>query len=81
MTKLNRIKINLAGHDETNKWLIGQFVQYSCAVSKWCKNIIQINFKTLNTIADVLDVKDLFASNIVSSSNKIKNATTIIIIS
>lgn len=43
MTKLNRIKINLAGHDETNKWLIGQFVKYSCAVSKWCKNIIQIN--------------------------------------
>ncbi|GEM_PF-6066287 len=71
MNKSNCIRINLADHDETNKWLIGQFAKYSCSVSKWCKNVIQTTFKTLNAIADFLDVKDLFANNIVSSSNKI----------
>ena len=73
MDKLNRIKAVLAEHGKTSKWLAEQVGKSSCTVSKWCQNSIQPNLKTLNDIADILniDVKDLLVSNTVSSSNKI----------
>lgn len=73
MAKLNRIKAVLAEQEKTNKWLAGQIGKSSCTISKWCQNSIQPDLKTLNDIADILnvDVKDLLVSNTVSSSNKL----------
>ena len=55
MQHLNRIKAVLAE----------QLGKSTCTVSKWCKNSIQPNLKTLNDIANLLkvDVKDLLVSN------------------
>ena len=65
MQHLNRIKAVLAEQDRTNKWLAEQLGKSTCTVSKWCKNSIQPNLKTLNDIANLLkvDVKDLLVSN------------------
>ena len=65
MNKLNRIKAVLAEQDKTSKWLAEQVGRSACTVSKWCGNSVQPDLKTLNEIANALnvDVKDLFVSN------------------
>ena len=65
MEIFNRIKIALVEKDKTGKWLAEQLGKSTCTVSKWCKNSIQPDIKTLNEIANLLDVdvKDLLVSN------------------
>lgn len=65
MTNFNRIKIVLVEQDKTGKWLAEKLGKSTCTVSKWCKNIIQPDLKTLNDIANLLDidVKKLLVSN------------------
>ena len=55
MANLNRLKVVLAE----------QIGKSNCTVSKWCSNSVQPDLKTLNDIANVLniDVKDLIVSS------------------
>ena len=65
MTNLNRLKIVLVEQGKTGKWLAGEIGKSTCTVSKWCSNTVQPDLKTLNDIANILqvDVKDLIVSN------------------
>ena len=65
MPNFNRIKVVLVEKDKTGRWLSEQLGKSTCTVSKWCKNSIQPDIKTLNEIANLLDVdvKDLLVSN------------------
>lgn len=65
MEIFNRIKIALVEKDKTGKWSAEQLGKSTCTVSKWCKNSIQPDIKTLNEIANLMDVdvKDLLVSN------------------
>lgn len=64
MANLNRLKVVLAEQQKTGKWLAEQIGKSNCTVSKWCSNSVQPDLKTLNDIANVLniDVKDLLVS-------------------
>ena len=66
MANLNRIKLVLVEQQKTGKWLAEQMGKSACTVSKWCSNTNQPDLKTLNAIAEKLqvDVKDLIISNI-----------------
>lgn len=70
MPNLNRIKVVLVEKGKTGKWLADQLGKSTCTVSKWCQNTIQPDLKTLNVIANLLevDVKDLLVSNYVNPS-------------
>ena len=70
MLNLNRIKVVLVEKGKTGKWLADQLGKSTCTVSKWCQNTIQPDLKTLNVIANLLevDVKDLLVSNNVNPS-------------
>lgn len=63
--KLNRIKVVLAEKDKTGRWLAEQIGKSNCTVSKYVNQKVQPDIKTLNAIANVLDVdvKDLLVSN------------------
>ena len=65
MSNLNRIKVVLVEKNKTGKWLADELGKTPCTVSKWCKNSIQPDIKTLNEIANLMDVdvKDLLVSN------------------
>lgn len=65
MANLNRIKVVLVEQQKTGKWLAEQLGKSTCTVSKWCSNTIQPDIKTLNEIANLLDVdvKNLLVSN------------------
>lgn len=65
MANFNRLKVVLAEQNKTGKWLAEQIGKSNCSVSKWCCNSVQPDLKTLNDIANVLDidVKDLIVSN------------------
>ena len=65
MANLNRIKVVLVEHNKTGKWLADELGKSTCTISKWCQNTIQPDLKTLNLIANALqiDVKDLIVSN------------------
>lgn len=65
MANLNRLKIVLVEREKTGKWLADQLGKSPCTVSKWCKNTVQPDLKTLNDIANILkvDVKMLLISN------------------
>lgn len=65
MSNLNRLKIVLVEQGKTGKWLAEQLGKSTCTVSKWCGNNTQPDLKTLNKIANLLDVdvKDLLVSN------------------
>ena len=58
MANLNRLKVVLAEQQKTGKWLAEQ-------IGKSCSNSVQPDLKTLNDIANVLDidVKDLIVSS------------------
>lgn len=64
MANLNRLKAVLAEQLKTGKWLAAQMGKSNCTVSKWCSNSVQPDLKTLNDIANILDidVKDLIVS-------------------
>lgn len=63
--KLNRIKVVLAEKNKTGLWLGQQIGKSSCTISKYLNQKVQPDLKTLNEIANVLDVdvKDLLVSN------------------
>ena len=63
--KYNRIKVVLAEKDKTGRWLAEQIGKSNCTVSKYVNQKVQPDIKTLNVIANVLDVdvKDLLVSN------------------
>ncbi|MCQ2094531.1 MAG: helix-turn-helix transcriptional regulator [Bacteroidaceae bacterium] len=56
MANLNRIKVVLVEKGKTGKWLAEQLGKSTCTVSKWCKNSVQPDLKTLNDIANLLKV-------------------------
>ena len=66
MGNFNRLKVVLAEQQKTGKWLAGQIGKSNCTVSKWCSNSFQPDLKTLNEIANALeiDVKDLIVSSL-----------------
>ena len=66
---LNRLKIVLAEHKKTNKWLADQLKKDPATVSKWCTNNTQPSLETLRDIADLLeiDIKELINSTRVST--------------
>ena len=53
---LNRLKIVLAEHKKTNKWLADQLKKDPATVSKWCTNSSQPDLPTLVKIAKLLEV-------------------------
>ena len=63
--KYNRIKVVLAEKDKTGRWLAEQIGKSNCTVSKYVNQKVQPDLKTLNAIANALDVdvKDLLVSN------------------
>lgn len=63
--KLNRIKVVMAEKDKTGLWLSEQIGKSNTTVSKYLNQRVQPDLKTLNEIADALDVdvKDLLVSN------------------
>lgn len=65
--KLNRIKVVLAEKDKTGRWLATQIGKSDCMVSKYINQRVQPDLKTLNDIANALnvDVKELLNSNVV----------------
>lgn len=65
MANLNRLKVVLVEQGKTGKWLAEQLEKSNCTVSKWCSNTVQPDIKTLNEIANTLnvDVKELLVSN------------------
>lgn len=66
---LNRLKIVLAEHKKTNKWLADQLKKDPATVSKWCTNNTQPSLETLRDIADLLeiDIKELINSTKIST--------------
>lgn len=66
MSNFNRLKVVLVEQNKTGKWLAAQLGKSTCTVSKWCGNICQPDLRTLNKIANLLniDVKELIVSNI-----------------
>ena len=65
MANLNRIKLVLVEKNKTGKWLADELGKTPSPLSKWCQNSIQPDLRTLNGIANLLDVdvKDLLCSN------------------
>lgn len=53
---LNRLKVILAEHKKTNKWLAEQLDKDPATVSKWCTNAAQPGLETLRRIAELLDI-------------------------
>lgn len=66
MGYFNRLKVVLAEQQKTGKWLARQIRKSNCTVSKWCSNSVQPDLKTLNEIANALeiDVKYLIVSSL-----------------
>lgn len=63
--KYNRIKVVLAEKDKTGIWLGERIGKSKTTVSKYINQHVQPDLKTLNAIADALDVdvKELIVSN------------------
>lgn len=63
--KLNHIKVVMAEKDKTGLWLSEQIGKSNTTVSKYLNQRVQPDLKTLNEIANALDVdvKDLLVSN------------------
>lgn len=53
---LNRIKVVLAEHKRSNKWLAEQLGRDPATVSKWCTNSAQPGLETLREIANLLEI-------------------------
>ena len=55
--KINRLKVDLAEKQRTNKWLAEQLGQDQTTISKWCTNSSQPDLGNLLQIAKILDVE------------------------
>lgn len=73
-TKFNRLKVVLAEHDITNKWLAQRLNVTEITVSRWSSNKRQPHLEQLFAIADVINVspRDLI-NDPQSVQNNIKN--------
>jgi putative transcriptional regulator len=62
--KFNRIKIVLAEHDRSSKWLADSLGQDKSTISRWCTNDMQPPVETFYRIAKLLDVdvRELFVA-------------------
>jgi transcriptional regulator with XRE-family HTH domain len=54
--KYNRIKIVLAEHDKSAKWLAEELGRDKSTVSRWCTNDMQPTIETFYQIAQLLDI-------------------------
>lgn len=65
MANINRLKVVLVEQGKTGKWLADQLGKSTCTVSKWCRNSVQPDLQTLDTISKLLGVsiKDLLVDN------------------
>jgi len=63
---INRLKVVLAEHGKTNKWLAEKLNKNETTVSRWCTNEVQPSLETLIEIANLfdIDVKGLINSTI-----------------
>ena len=66
-TNMNRIRIILAEHNKTNKWLAEQLGKSETTVSRWVQNKNQPSINQLVEIAKILniDAKDLLETTLV----------------
>lgn len=62
--KFNRLKIILAEHSKTSKWLAKELGKSESTVSRWCTNEVQPSVEILAEIARLLkiDIKELLNS-------------------
>ncbi len=60
----NRIKVVLAEHEKTNKWLAGKLNKNETTISRWCTNEAQPSIENLFRVAEILNIeaKELLAS-------------------
>lgn len=63
---INRLKVVLAEHRKTNKWLAEKLNKNGTTVSRWCTNEVQPSLDTLLEIANLfgIDVKELINSTL-----------------
>jgi len=63
---INRLKVVLAEHEKTNKWLAEKLNKNETTVSRWCTNEVQPSLETLLEIASLfgIDVKGLINSTL-----------------
>lgn len=63
--KLNRLRIVMAEKEKTGRWLGKQIGKSNTTISKYMNQKVQPDLRTLNDIANTLDVdvKDLLVSN------------------
>ncbi|WP_343330350.1 helix-turn-helix transcriptional regulator [Polaribacter staleyi] len=63
---INRLKVVLAEHGKTNKWLAEKLDKNETTISRWCTNEVQPSLDSLIIIADLLavDVKELINSTL-----------------
>lgn len=63
--KLNRIRVIMAEKEKTGRWLGEKIGKSNCTISKYLNQRVQPDLKTLNDIANALDVdvKELLVSN------------------
>lgn len=63
---INRLKVVLAEHSKTNKWLAKQLKKNETTISRWCTNEVQPSLDTLVVISKLLniDVKELINSTL-----------------
>lgn len=63
---INRLKVVLAEHGKTNKWLAEKLNKNGTTVSRWCTNEVQPSLETLLEIANLfgIDVKELINSTL-----------------
>lgn len=62
---LNRLKLMLVEKKRTGLWLAEQLGVSNTTVSKWCTNVTQPSFQTLDRIANLLrcDKRQLITGN------------------
>ena len=56
MRDLNRIKVVLVEKNQMVKWLAEELEKKPDTVSKWCTNVPQLDLRTLDKIATLLDI-------------------------
>jgi len=63
---INRLKVVLAEHNKTNKWLAEKLNKNETTISRWCTNEVQPSLETLIEISNLLciDVKELINSTL-----------------
>ena len=71
MSNLNRIKVVLVEQKKTGKWLADQLGKSTCTGSKWCQNTTQPDLRTLEQIAQLLEVdRDLLVGTKLTTTSK-----------